>query len=111
MAELVNMKIDPKEREEKYKESALVDRPIYPYGLSLNLDDDVMEKLGLASLPAAGDTLTLTAVVTVTNVSENSYADAKGGKAKTCQSMSLQITDMGLGPAPSKDAAKSLYSE
>lgn len=111
MADLVNMKIDPKEREERYKETALVEGPQYPYGLCLHLDDEVMQKLGLSKLPAVGTDLMLTAKVTVTSCSENSY-EGKGGKAETRQSMSLQITDLGLSDAPkSGDAAKSLYGE
>jgi hypothetical protein len=106
VAELVSMKIDPKEREKKYAESAIVDRPAYPYGLSIHLDDDALEKLGLSKLPEVGTELALVAVVDVTSVSEN---DSGAGAVR---SASLQITSMCL---EAKKAAKStvekLYSK
>lgn len=90
MAKLVNMKIDQKAREEKYQESALVERPAYPWGLSVNLDEETIEKLGL-ELPEVGKDLMLVARVNVTSVSAN---ETKG--TGTNRSIGLQITDMCL---------------
>lgn len=108
MSDLVSMKIDPAKREDYAKPSTLADAPVYPYGLCVHLDGEVMEKLGMKTLPAAGTDLRLTAKVTVTSVSENSYSTA--GKTETRQSMSVQITAMALD-ATSSDTAKSLYGE
>lgn len=103
---LVSMKIDPKKREEKYAESALVDRPIYPWGLSINLDEDALEKLGLEELPTVGKPLKLLALVDVTSVSSN---ESKGGESR---SVGLQITDLCLEPAGEKKSVESkLYKE
>lgn len=113
MPKLVNMKIDPAKEKEKYaaRESALVEAPRYPYGLCLHLDDDVMQKLGLSKLPEVGKPMMLTALVDVTSVSENEY-QTEGGKTEKRQSVSLQITDLGLAAAEDlSDAAKKLYQE
>lgn len=93
MAKLKSMKIDPKAREEKYDASAVVDRPIYPWGLSLTLDNEALETLGIG-LPEVGKTLMLHARVDVTAVSE--HESNSGGKTTTNRSVSLQITDMCL---------------
>lgn len=107
MAEkLVNMKIDPKAREERYAESALADRPVYPWGLSLNLDEEVLEKLGLEELPTVGKPLKLIALVDVTSVSSN---ESKGGESR---SVGLQITDLCLEKPGAKASTESkLYGE
>lgn len=90
---LVDMKIDPKKREEKYAEATVAgDSPIYPYGLSLTLDDDVMQKLGLAKLPAAETEIIIHAKATVTNSSVNETKDGKR------VSMTVQITALNLKP-------------
>jgi hypothetical protein len=101
---LVNMKIDTAEREKRYAEpSVAADRPMYPWGLSVNLDTEALEKLGLADdLPEVGATMKLEARVDVVSVSEN---DTSGG-GKTC-SVSLQITDLGLSTP--KEPAEKLY--
>lgn len=89
MSKLVSMKIDPKKREEKYAETVAADRPIYPWGLGINLDEEAIEKLG-GDLPEVGTTMTVIARVDVTAVSSNESASGKN------RSVSLQITDMCL---------------
>lgn len=110
MMKMVSMKMDPKEREEKYTESAIADRPLYPYGLQVNLDEEAIDKLGIA-LPEVGKDLALMARVNVTAVSssENTY----GGKTEKRRSVSLQITDLCLGPDEGEggDAATKLYEK
>lgn len=111
MAKLVNMKIDPAAEKAKYAEpSTLVESPRYPYGLCLELDDEVMKRLKLAEMPEVGGTMLLTAKVTVTGCRENQYQNAEG-KAETRASCSLQITDLGLTAAPDddEDAGSKLY--
>jgi len=106
VAELVSMKIDPKAREARYAESAMVERPSYPYGLSIHLDDEALEKLGLEKLPEVGTELALVAVVDVTSVSEN---ENPGGKTR---SVSLQITKMCLEPKKAgKSTTEKLYAK
>lgn len=110
-AKLVNMKLDPKERE-KMPECAVADRPQYPWGLCLNLDDESMKKLGLAALPRVGKPVMITALADVTSVSENEYT-TPDGKTEKRQSVSLQITDLGLSDGSEMmkaDPKEKLYS-
>jgi hypothetical protein len=109
MSTLKSVKLDKKAREEKYAESAIAsDGPEYPYGLQLNLDDETIEKLGLA-LPEVGKDLALVARVNVTAVSasENTY----GGKKEKRRSITLQITEMCLeaDEGEGKSASAALY--
>lgn len=104
---LTNMKLDPKAREEKYSASLAADRPMYPWGLSVNLDREALETLGLVdNLPKVGSSMKLEARVDVVSVSESDSAD--GGK--NC-SVSLQITDLGLAAVKDDDAGDRLYDK
>jgi hypothetical protein len=105
---LVSMKVDRSSAEEKTEAASMaVDQPAYPYGLSINLDEDGLEKLGLSADDLkVGDTKMLIAKVEVTSVSSN---ETKGGGKS--ESVCLQITDCCLEEAPSgKSAAASLYN-
>ncbi len=104
---MVNMKIDPKTRQEKSAEPVPIDRQIYPYDLLLTLDTEALEKLNLGSLPKVGKTLELYAKVDVTAVSEH---ESESGSNR---SVSLQITDLGLYPEGSgdDDAVDKLYGK
>ncbi len=96
---LTNMQL-PKRSEKDLSTAAVPpegEQPRYPWGLSLNLEDESLKKLGVDTLPEVGVVLSLTAKVTVTSVSARD--DQDGGKSR---SMNLQITDMALGPAPKK---------
>jgi hypothetical protein len=93
---LVNMKLSPKAREEK-PSTVAADSPTYPYGLSVHLDDDTLEKLGLSSLPAVGTTKMLVAKVSVQSTSIHEGEPFGGESRKRHRNMSLQITDLGLG--------------
>lgn len=104
---LVNMKMDGGARSKYAEPSIAADRPMYPWGLTVNLDTDALEKLGLAEkLPQVGKGMKLEALVDVVTVSEN---DSAGG-GKTC-SVSLQITDLGLKAVADKDAGDELYDK
>jgi len=98
---LVNMKIDPKKRDEKYAESVSVDRPVYPWGLEVRLDEDALEKLALDELPAVGGSLMLHARVDVTAVSDRE--EVTDGKTRRHRDVTLQITDLALEAAPADD--------
>lgn len=80
--------------------------PKYPWGLTLNLDDAALEKLGITSLPEVGKSMTLTARVEVCSTSQ--YDNQKGSD----KSVSLQVTAMELGAASESsevDLASVLY--
>jgi hypothetical protein len=106
---LVSMKIDPKSAEEM-KESAtspMGDSPKYPWGLSVTLNEDALEALGLDDdLPKVDSTMMLYAKVTVTGVRSNESQNGSN------QSVELQITDLCLEDAGSgKDPKTALYGD
>ena len=105
--QMKSMKLNKKEAKEM-AEGVEVDRPQYPYGLSIHLDDEAMGKLNLSELPKVGTGLMLNAKVLVNEVSSN----ARAGDKKPRQSMSLQITDMELLSNPDgKSASDELYGD
>lgn len=104
---LKSMKIDPAEREARYKEMsepAKADLPVYPYGLCVRLDEEALEKLALGELPEVGSEMTLIARVTVTSASVAEHAT--GSKTHKHKSLELQITDMGLKGGEGVDEEK-----
>lgn len=101
---LVSMKLDPKEQ--KQEADLSYKAPSFPYGLCIELNDDSLDKLGIDKLPDVDDTMIMTARVTVSNTGANATAD---GESKR---MSLQITEMSLGPdAKESDASDKLYTK
>ena len=102
---LTNMKLSKKEVE---KEAGTIEEeaPRYPWGLSINLDNESIEKLGITTLPEVGDLKTLIAVVKVKDVSET---DSIEGKKQ--RNIGLQITEMSIEEKIEKAASKTLYGD
>lgn len=93
--------------EKQINEVAMDSRPEYPYGLSISLDNDSLDKLDLKSLPGVGTEMVLEAKVKVTSASVSEYEG--DGERKN---MSLQITDMELkSTKKTKSAEDVLYAE
>jgi hypothetical protein len=112
---LVSMKItkaDRKAQQEKYATASPVDGDAYPYGLTVRLDNESLEKLGLdVSDYPVGDTVMLIATCEVCETSARQ--SVVGGEN---QNLTLQITEMCLEDAPTKkkssaDVAAALYKE
>lgn len=79
--------------------------PRYPWGLQLRLDNESIDKLGLAGLPDTGATLMVHARAIVTETSERDSQD--GGKRRTLE---IQITDLAIEAEPKEgERAKTLY--
>ena len=77
-------------RSEKTEEAEIAtDTPDYPYGLTLNLDQDALEKLGI-ELPDVGDSFFVVAIAKVKSVSEHQSDE------HTSQDVSLQIEQLSL---------------
>ncbi len=89
-AVLVSMKRTKSEKKDNDEGGVSITENDYPYGLSVSLEKESLDKLGITTLPEIGDTFTLTAKVKVTSISESASED---GDTK---SASLQITDMKL---------------
>ena len=102
---LTSMKLPSREPANTIVATDAPEGPRYPYGLSLQLDDDTLGKLGL-SLPTVGKSFLLQARVKVTGAME---AEHEGGTK--VRNASLQIEDMGLGPdeGEGSSAADKLY--
>lgn len=84
--------------------AASAPQPYYPYGLTLELNEDALVKLGIKGLPKPGADLVLQANVCVCNVS------ASEGDEKPRRTVVLQIEEMGLTPAK-KVASDVLFGE
>jgi hypothetical protein len=100
------MKMSSEERGE-YTNDSKIAEPSYPYGLSIDLDDGSMEKLGITALPKVGSEMMITAKVVVKSVSSNQY-EGSDAESRMC----LQITDMEIGQtdkATNEGRATSLY--
>lgn len=105
MPQLVSMKLDAKDREKSYPSTVAADAPMYPYGLMLSLDNETLEKIGTGRIPEVGGQVLILAKAKVTSMSSN---ESEGGQKY--QSVSLQITDLGLDtPDQQKAAADMLY--
>jgi len=94
-AVLVSMKKTAAEKKEEKMDMAPATaspREEYSYGLRLDLNEEVLDKLGLDELPDVGDTLALDVKGTVESVSQRTDASDKTKH----RSLTLQITDMSL---------------
>lgn len=81
--------------------------PKYPYGLCLCLEDETLEKLGLAGdLPEVGEMIAFHGMARVTCASKNER-EMGDGTTKECTRVELQITHMGIAQPPEDPVAKS----
>lgn len=90
---LVSMKLEHKPDEAKPSEVLYPspDKPEYPWGLQLHLEEDQLKKLSVVDMPEVGSEMMITAKVRVSSV--NSHATEKGEN----RGMQLQITELSLG--------------
>lgn len=104
---LVSMKIPKEKRDGPMQPSSLAtEGPAYPYGLSLSLDTDSLEKLELdAEDLTVGTKYLLIAKVEVSSLSQSDSKDQG-----PYQSVGLQITDLCLeSPRTGERVADRLY--
>lgn len=100
---MIDMKQKP-EREEAPGEIE-AEQPQYPYGLSLSLEKEQLEKLGITELPKVGDKMMVHANAIVKTVS--AYDTQSGSD----QRVELQITEMEVSPGEAKDPAEIMYGK
>lgn len=90
---LVDMKLDKKPEMEEQE---------YPYGLSLSIGMEQLQKLGFKELPRMGDYMTIQAKACVTSVMESANYSNIG----------LQIEELGLSKSKEKkDLTKVFYEQ
>jgi hypothetical protein len=87
---LTSMKLTKDERTEATGAPAM-EAPRYPWGLSIDLNDDVLSKLKMTTLPSVADAFVLVAKVYVKGVRANETAES--GKNRNVE---LQITALCL---------------
>lgn len=89
---LVDMAMTPKKRESNAPSvlPAESSQPIYPWGLSISLQDEQLEKLDLEADCEVGDLIDLRARARVTSVSQNETTNGK------CCRVELQIIMLGV---------------
>lgn len=80
---------------------------LYPWGATLHLENETLDKLGMNDMPKLGDTMMLMARVQVESVSEHEHSGDDGPR----RSVSLQLTDMDLQPEKQVDMARALYGK
>lgn len=71
------------------------DVSVYPYGLCLSLDEEILDKLEIDGDCEVGDMIHLVAMARVTSCSESERETADGKKKRSCR-IELQITSMGV---------------
>ncbi len=101
-----SMKLSAEERKE-YEPCCAPDGdngPAYPWGLRIDLNNTILEKLGITQTPEVGTEIMLVAKARV--VGASSYE--RDGE-KPSRSSDLQITDLEIAPALS--ASSALYGE
>lgn len=79
-------------------------QPEYPYGLSINLDNETLDKLGIGDLPEVGGEFTMKAIVRVKSVTDAQHE----GEGRS-RHVSMQIEQMDLGVSGGERKAEDLY--
>lgn len=104
---LKSMKLTPEQRSEEVDEMKDPKPPVYPWGLSLQIEDETMQLLGIERMEL-GAVVEIRALARV--VSSSQYErEGDDGAADKNESMSVQITDMELVPAGTQIDAGKLY--
>lgn len=109
---MVDLAKDPQEVKEEVAEMtsqpspAAMRVPVYPYGMCLSMNEDVLEKLDLdGDLPEVGDMIHVVAMGKVTSVSQNEQEQPDGTK-KMCKRVEIQITHMASIEDEDEEAAQ-----
>jgi hypothetical protein len=100
---MISMKREKQNSESN--EVAMDEKPDYPYGLTLHLDSESLDKLGIKELPEVGAEMMIGAKVKVESIN---MSDSDDGKEKH---VALQVTDMELSGADKPSAADTLYGD
>lgn len=96
---LMNMKQEPNSKPMDC--CAMPDKPAYPYGLKIRLEEADLKKLGIKELPEVGQTVKIEAVAEICDVS---YNESNLYGENRC--IVVQITDLGLSMGAAKSDKK-----
>ncbi len=98
---LKDMSLTRTEKDEMKETAIAPEVPRFPWGLSVRLEEESIEKLGLEDLPAPGKSMNMVAVVRVESASV--HVSDSGKK----RNLTLQITDLGLGSVATSEPESS----
>lgn len=93
---LVDMRRSKKERKAGSSHDVAFEEPAIPHGLSINLDDQSLDKLGFKDLPNVGDRMVVAAIGTVKSVSQH---DSKRNKNRD---VSIELDKLDVSPVPAR---------
>lgn len=104
---LAKMELKGAEAKAETLEAKETERPKYPYGTSLYLDEVALAKLGIKEMPEVGQELRIEAIGKVVGTSSREY---EGGAHQT---LDIQLTDMACEVAGDEEEspARKLYGE
>ena len=108
---MINLKQAQKEKDSGSLCCPEYEAPAYPYGLSISLCDESLEKLGMSDLPKVGTVKTFTVQATVTSVSQNETAKPDDEGSTQNRNVSLQITDIDMGQGGATSMADRMYGK
>lgn len=98
-----SMKYTEEDKKEMATPNSALDRPSYPYGLKIHLDEEAWEKLGKNEAPEVGKEFMILAKAVVEDVSQNKRADDQKNI-----SVGLQITDMDIKEAEEEKSTETV---
>lgn len=99
-----SMKMDPAEQAEYANGSIMAERPLYPWGLAITLDDEALKKLGITKLPEIDQVMEIRCIAQVVGLHSRKESDEENDSY-----VNLQITDMEIVDSGSESAAEKLY--
>lgn len=102
---IIDMKLTEEEIKKQHQPSVLEDAPKYPYGLHLELNPEVVKKLGISDPPQVGDELVIMARVKVDNVGIRHGLDDQQNI-----NIGLQITGLGFEDKEGEEKQESKMS-
>ena len=93
---LVSMKRDKKKKDKKADNSPMCcptpcDAPEYPWGLSITLESESLDKLGMDDLPRVGSTVKIVAETRVESVSSRSTSEDDENRSVQLQIVKLAV--------------------
>ena len=74
--------------------------PRFPHGLTLHLNEDVLEKLGIDSLPEIGSEMIVVGVGVVESASQHKRQGSDD------RSVNIQLTDIDVGPKEADESVE-----
>jgi len=101
---MTDMKMSKAEKKMYPRSVGSTSGPDFPWGLEVRLDSAALKKLGIESLPAAGEDCMIHAMGQVTRVEES--ATEKNQE----RSMTIQITKLSLSQAMGKESDDDVWN-